>query len=50
VDPLFYSIVISAAALIIISLLTKPMPQDHIDNCFRGFGIRKQLPPQKIGA
>ncbi|MFZ5632490.1 MAG: sodium:solute symporter family protein [Bacillota bacterium] len=35
VDPLFYSIVISAAALVIVTFLTSPMPQEHLDRCFR---------------
>ncbi|MHB8917585.1 MAG: sodium:solute symporter family protein [Desulfocucumaceae bacterium] len=38
VDPLFYSIVVSAAALVIISLLTKPMPREHLEKCFGGTG------------
>ncbi len=44
VDPLFYSIVISSAALVIISLLTKPLPRDHVEKCFRGIG-RQSRPP-----
>lgn len=43
VDPLFYSIIISTAALIIISYITKPMSKDHVDNCFRSVGHRKEI-------
>lgn len=35
VDTLCYALPLSAAALIIVSLLTKPIDQKHIDKCFR---------------
>ncbi|MCL6611395.1 MAG: sodium:solute symporter family protein [Peptococcaceae bacterium] len=43
VDPLFYSIVISSLALIVISYFTRPLPQDHLDRCFRGVGSRSPV-------
>lgn len=35
VDPLFYSIIVSTAALIIITFLTSPLPKEHLDRCFQ---------------
>ena len=35
VDTLCYALPMSAAALIIVSLLTKPVDQKHIDKCFK---------------
>ncbi|MFZ5646961.1 MAG: sodium:solute symporter family protein [Bacillota bacterium] len=40
VDPLFYSIIISTAALVVVSYLTKPLPEDHIEKCFHGVAKR----------
>jgi SSS family solute:Na+ symporter len=47
VDPLFYSLVISTAALVVITLLTKPMPQDHLQKCFGSPGERREITPGK---
>lgn len=47
VDPLFYSIVVSAAALVIISLLTKPMPVEHLEKCFVGAGQPQNNVPEE---
>lgn len=35
VDPLFYSIIVSTLALIIITFLTSPLPKEHLDRCFQ---------------
>ncbi|MFZ5631780.1 MAG: sodium:solute symporter family protein [Bacillota bacterium] len=43
VDPLFYSIVISAAALIVVTFLTSPLSREHIERSFRGVGKRRDL-------
>jgi len=50
VDPLFYSIIISTAALIIVSYITSPLPKEHVERCFKGIG-KKALPSagEKIG-
>ncbi len=40
IEPLFYGTIISALALIFISLSDKPMDKEHIDKCFEG--IRKE--------
>ncbi|KKM10596.1 sodium:solute symporter [Clostridiales bacterium PH28_bin88] len=44
VDPLFYSIVISTAVLVIGSLVTRPLPEEHVAKCFHGLGRRRELP------
>jgi len=50
VDPLFYSIIISTAALIIVSYITSPLPKEHVERCFKGIG-KKALSSagEKIG-
>ncbi|OAT85267.1 sodium:solute symporter family protein [Desulfotomaculum copahuensis] len=50
VDPLFYSIVISAAALIFITLFTKPLPREHVNRCFAGLGKTQEVTPEKVVA
>ena len=44
VDPLFYSIVISALVLVVVTYLTRPFPQEHVERCFAGSGKRKTIP------
>ncbi|MFZ5646959.1 MAG: sodium:solute symporter family transporter, partial [Bacillota bacterium] len=34
IDPLFYSIVLSAAALVAVTLLTSPMTREHLQRCY----------------
>ncbi|MFZ5644882.1 MAG: sodium:solute symporter family protein [Bacillota bacterium] len=38
IDPLFYSIIVSTVALVVISLLTKPLPREVIERSFRRAG------------
>ena len=40
VDPLFYSIVISALAFVVLSFVTSPLPQEHLNKCFARVGKR----------
>lgn len=42
VDPLFYSIVVSALVFIVLSFLTSPLPREHLEKCFAG--MRKAVP------
>jgi SSS family solute:Na+ symporter len=51
VDPLFYSLAVSALALVVITLLTSPLPADHVERCFRrgGGGVELQ-PGRQAGA
>jgi SSS family solute:Na+ symporter len=37
VDPLIVATPVAAIAAIVVSLLTKPTPQEHIDSCYSGF-------------
>ncbi len=50
VDPLFYSILVSTAVLIIVSFLTKPLPEEHLAKCFRGFGKRGTPAAEQVSA
>ncbi|MFZ5650739.1 MAG: sodium:solute symporter family protein [Bacillota bacterium] len=34
IDPLFYSIVVSAAALVVVTMLTSPMKKEHLERCY----------------
>lgn len=47
VDPMFYSIVVSAAALVVVTYLTSPLPESHVDKCFAGLGRREDVVPGK---
>ncbi|MFZ5595580.1 MAG: sodium:solute symporter family protein [Bacillota bacterium] len=38
VDPLIYSIIVSSVALIVITFLSKPLPKEHVEKCFRRAG------------
>jgi len=38
IDPLIVAVPISLILTVVVSLLTKPMDQDHIDKCYDGFG------------
>ncbi|KZX11021.1 sodium:solute symporter family protein [Methanobrevibacter filiformis] len=38
VDPILIAVPISFIFLVVVSLLTKPMESEHIDNCFDGVG------------
>ncbi|MGQ9826058.1 MAG: sodium:solute symporter family protein [Desulfotomaculales bacterium] len=42
VDPLFYSIAVSALVFIVLSFLTSPLPREHLEKCFAG--MRKVVP------
>lgn len=44
VDPLFYSIVVSALAFIILSYVTSPLPKEHLEKCFAGFSRKRAVP------
>ncbi|MDT8390920.1 MAG: sodium:solute symporter family protein [Lentisphaeria bacterium] len=35
VDPIMVALPVSALVLVVVTLFTKPMPADHIDNCFK---------------
>jgi SSS family solute:Na+ symporter len=50
VDPLFYSIIVSAAALIVITCFTSPLSREHVDKCFRRMSRRREvLTGEKVG-
>lgn len=36
IDPMFYSLPVSALVLVVVSLLTKQFSGEHLDKCFRG--------------
>ena len=36
IDPLVYALPVSAAVFIIISLIDKPVDEEHVDKCFKG--------------
>lgn len=38
IDPIVFAVPISFLLTIIVSLLTKPMPKEHIDKCYQGIG------------
>ena len=42
VDPLFYSIVVSALVFIIVSLSSAPIPKEHLERCFAGIRSGKK--------
>ncbi|MDW7674971.1 MAG: sodium:solute symporter family protein [Bacillota bacterium] len=50
VDPLVIGLPVSAITLVIVSLLTQPMPQYHVDKCFDGIdattSIARGVAPQ----
>lgn len=45
VDPLFYSIVVSALVFIIVSLASSPLSREHLEQCFAGMGRKKAGEP-----
>jgi len=41
VDAIIIAVPISLIFTIVVSLLTKPMDQEHIDKCYKGIGSEK---------
>lgn len=42
IDAIIISVPISFIFTVVVSLLTKPMDQEHIDKCYKGIGISKE--------
>ena len=43
IDPLFYSIIISAVTLVVVTLLTSPLSREHLERSFQGVGRRRDV-------
>ncbi|MDR0900561.1 MAG: sodium:solute symporter family protein [Methanobrevibacter sp.] len=57
IDPIMFAVPISLILTIVVSLLTKPMPKEHIDKCYKGIAnneiankktVNKEIADEKV--